>query len=86
MPLSNLRWVLAKTRESDPIPTLEDYGIYTEEDLERKDADKLIRRRIATLQSEQDDFFEYQAWVHEVFLRNGRVMVPEDFVGPKDEL
>jgi hypothetical protein len=41
---------------------------------------------IATLQSEQDDFFEYQAWVHEVFLRNGRVMVPEDFVGPKDEL
>lgn len=86
MPLSTLRWVLARKRESDPVPTLEDHGIYTEEDLERKDADMLIRRTIASLQSAHDEFFEFQAWVREVFLRNGRVMVPEDFVGPKDQL
>lgn len=34
----------------------------------------------------QDEWFEYQAWVRKVFERNGRVMVPEDVLGPKDEL
>jgi len=75
MPVSNVRWVLGRKRERDPVPKLKDYGIYTQEDLDKKDADMLIRRAIASLQVDQDDFFEYQAWVREVFLRNRRVMV-----------
>lgn len=86
MPEEHLHWILAKKRETDPVPTLEEFGIYTEEDLEKKDADKLIRRTIASLQASQDDWFEYQAWVRDVFERNGCVMVPEGVFGPKDEL
>lgn len=46
----------------------------------------LVRRMIASLQALEDDFFEYQARVREVYLRNGRVMVTEDFFGPTDQL
>lgn len=46
----------------------------------------MIRRTIASLQASQDELFEYQAWVREVFKRNGCFMVTEDIFGPKDEL
>lgn len=86
MPQEHVLWILAKKRESDPVPTLEDFGLYTQEDIDREDADGLIRKSIASLQAAQDDFFEYQAWVREIFTNNGRVMVPESVLGPKDQL
>lgn len=86
MPLEHVLWILAKKWESDPVPTLEDFALYTQEDIDREDADGLIRKSIASLQAAQDDFLEYQAWVREVFTNNGRVMVPEGVLGPKDQL
>ncbi|KAL6842969.1 hypothetical protein ACP4OV_027282 [Aristida adscensionis] len=75
-----LRWVLAQTRETDPVPTLDD--------LATRDPAKLaaISVQLGRQQALQDEFFEFLAWVRETFEKNGRVMVPADVAGPKDLL
>ncbi|CAD6256519.1 unnamed protein product [Miscanthus lutarioriparius] len=47
---------------------------------------ELFTELFVSLRESHDDFFEYQAWVREVFERNGRVMVPEEVLGPRDDL
>jgi len=47
---------------------------------------ELFAALFVSLQESWDDFFEYQAWVRKVFERNGRVMVPEEVLGPRDDL
>ena len=76
MPREILLWIMV-ARKIDPIPTLEDFGMYTQEDIDRKDADGLFRKVIAKVQAVQDEFFEFQNWVREVYILNGRVMIPK---------
>ncbi|TVU51801.1 hypothetical protein EJB05_03245, partial [Eragrostis curvula] len=83
MPEDYLRWVLAQTRETDPVPTLDDYNVDSTQDPVKLEQ---ILQQIARLQASQDEFFEFQAWVRDTYEKNGRVMVPADVAGPKDLL
>lgn len=48
--------------------------VFSEKNIDEKR--ELFRNLHASLQASHDDFFEFQAWVHEVFEKNGRVLVP----------
>nr|CAB3491938.1 unnamed protein product [Digitaria exilis] len=93
MPLDHIHWILAQKRENNTVPPIEDYDLYrSEEDAKstvfsQKSIDEtreLFTRLHASLQASHDDFFEYQAWVREVYESNGRVLIPE--ACSKDEL
>ncbi|KAJ1276159.1 hypothetical protein BS78_05G192800 [Paspalum vaginatum] len=79
MPEDYLRWLLAQTRDTDPVPTLDDYC-----KIERGPEElKRVQDEIDWLQASQDEFFELQARVRETLHRDGRVMVPAAVVGPQ---
>jgi len=95
MPLHHVRWILAQKPEMHPTPSIEDYELYRTHDPVQStvfsqasiDAKReLFTELFVSLRESHDDFFEYQAWVREVFERNGRVMVPEEVLGPRDDL
>ncbi|KAL6653968.1 hypothetical protein ACP70R_007433 [Stipagrostis hirtigluma subsp. patula] len=97
MPVEHVMWILGQRRENHPTRCIEDFEQYRTKDddpaegtiFSRRDIDasrEIFSRLFASLKESHDDFFEYQAWVRDVFERNGRVMVPEDVVGPRDEM
>lgn len=94
MPVEHVRWILAQKREKHPTPSIEDFEHYRTHDPVKSiifsqanvDAKReLFTALFASLKESHGDFFEYQAWVREVFHRNGRVMVPENVLGPRDD-
>ena len=95
MPVDHVSWILVQRPEMHPTPSIEDYELYrTHNPLKSTvfsqanvDAKReLFAELLVSLRESQDDFFEYQAWVRDVFERNGRVMVPEEVLGPRDDL
>jgi uncharacterized protein YkuJ len=83
MPEYYLRWILSQTRETDPVPSLDDYSLRWRSDPEES---ARLSRFIARLQAMQDEFFEIQGWARETFEKNGCVMVPASFAGTRDQL
>jgi len=79
MPEDYLRWLLAQTRETDPVPTLADYRTRDPKVLER------LQEEIEWLQASQDEFFEFQASVREKLEKNELVIVPAVAAGPTDQ-
>ena len=79
MPEDYLRWLLAQTREADPVPTLADYRTRDPKLLER------LQEEIEWLQASQDEFFEFQASVREKLEKNELVIVPAVAAGPTDQ-
>ncbi|CAO2148935.1 unnamed protein product [Urochloa humidicola] len=79
MPEDYLRWLLAQTRETDPVPALSDYS--SQDPLELKS----LQKDIEWLQALQDDFFRYQDWARNMLEKDGRVMIPAAAVGPTDK-
>jgi hypothetical protein len=95
MPVEHVRWILAQKPEMHPTPSIEDYELYSTRDpvkstvFSQASIDtkrELFTELFVSLRESHDDFFEYQAWVREVFERNGRVMVPDEVLGPRDDL
>ncbi|KXG40250.1 hypothetical protein SORBI_3001G516400 [Sorghum bicolor] len=77
MPEDYLNWLLAQTRETDPVPTLDDYSTRDPVKLKR------LQEEIEWLQAVEDEFFQYQEWARNILEKNGRVMVPKDEVSPE---
>ncbi|CAO2142234.1 unnamed protein product [Urochloa humidicola] len=81
MPEDYLGWLLAQTKETDPVPALSDYN--TQDDPVEL---KCLQEDIEFLQAAQDEFFAYQASsAREQLEKHGRVMVPAAAVGPMDQ-
>ncbi|CAO2149510.1 unnamed protein product [Urochloa humidicola] len=79
MPEDYLGWLLAQTKETDPVPALSDYN--TQDPVELK----CLQEDVVWLQALQDEFFAYQATVREQLEKHGWVMVPAAAVGPTDQ-
>ncbi|KAL6653970.1 hypothetical protein ACP70R_007435 [Stipagrostis hirtigluma subsp. patula] len=96
MPRDRVLWILAQKEENHPVPSIDDYDLYGTEGnagptvFSQKHVDEkreLFSALHASLQPSHDDFFEFQAWVRDVFQRNGCVMVPDgDGVGSEHDL
>lgn len=87
MATEDIQWILSQKRENHAVPPIEDYDLYgrTEEDAKStvfsqksiNEKRELFTKLHASLRASHDDFFEYQAWVREVYEKNGRVLIPE---------
>lgn len=94
MPMDHVRWILAQKPENHPAPSIEDYELYRTQNPVRStvfsqrnvDAKReLFTALLASLRESRDEFFAYQARIRGEFERDGRVMVPEEDLGPRDD-
>ena len=92
MPAEHVRWILAQRRENHPTPSIEDYELYRTNDpvkstvFSQRNIDakrELFGGMLDSLRASHDEFFEYQARVRDEFDRDGRVLVPEEALGPR---
>lgn len=93
MPAEHVRWILAQRRENHPTPSIEDYELYRTHDpvkstvFSQRNIDakrELFAGLLDSLRASHGEFFEYQARVRDEFGRDGRVLVPEEALGPRD--
>ncbi|CAN6381559.1 unnamed protein product [Urochloa humidicola] len=85
LPERHVRWILAQ--EMRPVFSLDDFAV-TSEVIPQKFRDKQLEHLSSARESllaSQDDFSKYQAWMREVYEREGRVMVPEHVYPQIDE-